>query len=67
VTLQTYRFSLDPTPAQERLLGSHCGAVRVASTGAWPTEGGHGAAGSRDHLRHQQRGPDSCVCAGSRG
>jgi putative transposase len=30
VTLQAYRFALDPTPAQERLLGSQCGAARVA-------------------------------------
>jgi hypothetical protein len=30
VTLQTYRFALDPTPAQDRLLRSHCGAARVA-------------------------------------
>jgi Probable transposase/Helix-turn-helix domain len=30
VRLQAYRFALDPTPAQERLLGSHCGAARVA-------------------------------------
>jgi IS605 OrfB family transposase len=30
VTLQAYRFALDPTPAQDRLLRSHCGAVRVA-------------------------------------
>jgi len=30
VTLQAYRFALDPTPAQDRLLGSHCGAARVA-------------------------------------
>jgi Helix-turn-helix domain len=28
--LQAYRFALDPTPAQGRLLRSHCGAGRVA-------------------------------------
>ena len=28
--LQAYRFALDPTPAQDRLLRSHCGAGRVA-------------------------------------
>jgi transposase len=30
VTLQAYRFALDPTPAQDRLLRSHCRAARVA-------------------------------------
>jgi putative transposase len=30
VTLQAYRFALDPTPAQERDMRSHCGAARVA-------------------------------------
>jgi putative transposase len=30
VTLQAYRFALDPTPAQQRLLSSHCDAARVA-------------------------------------
>jgi putative transposase len=30
LTLQAYRFALDPTPNQDRLLRSHCGAVRVA-------------------------------------
>ena len=30
MTLQAYRFGLDPTPAQDRLLRSHCGAARVA-------------------------------------
>jgi len=30
VTLLAYRFALDPTPAQDRLLRSHCGAVRMA-------------------------------------
>jgi IS605 OrfB family transposase len=30
LTLHAYRFALDPTPTQERLLRSHCGAVRVA-------------------------------------
>ena len=30
MTLQEYRFALDPTPAQDRLLRSHCGAARVA-------------------------------------
>jgi hypothetical protein len=30
VTLLAYRFALDPTPAQDRLLRSHCGAARVA-------------------------------------
>jgi len=30
VTLLAYRFALDPTPAQERALRSHCGAARVA-------------------------------------
>ncbi len=28
--LQAYRFALDPSPAQERLLASHCGAARKA-------------------------------------
>ena len=28
--LQAYRFALDPTPAQARLLASHCGAARKA-------------------------------------
>ncbi|WP_375336048.1 IS607 family element RNA-guided endonuclease TnpB [Nocardia sp. SYP-A9097] len=28
--IQAYRFALDPTPAQERALRSHCGAQRVA-------------------------------------
>jgi putative transposase len=28
--LQAYRFALDPTPAQERKLGSHAGAARFA-------------------------------------
>ena len=26
--LQAYRFALDPSPAQARLLASHCGAAR---------------------------------------
>lgn len=30
MTLLAYRFALDPTPAQERALRSHAGAVRVA-------------------------------------
>ena len=30
MTLLAYRFALDPTPAQERALRSHCGAARVA-------------------------------------
>jgi putative transposase len=30
LTLQAYRFALDPTPTQERLSRSHCGAARVA-------------------------------------
>jgi IS605 OrfB family transposase len=30
VTLLAYRFALDPTPAQVRLLRSHCGAARMA-------------------------------------
>jgi hypothetical protein len=30
VTLLAYRFALDPTPAQERDMASHCGAARVA-------------------------------------
>lgn len=30
MTLIAYRFTLDPTPAQERALRSHAGAVRVA-------------------------------------
>src|ERR1035437_7817418 len=30
VTLQAYRFALDPTPAQARELRSNCGAARVA-------------------------------------
>jgi putative transposase len=30
VTLQAYRFALDPTPAKVRALRSHCGASRVA-------------------------------------
>jgi putative transposase len=30
MTLQAYRFALDPTPAQERALRSHCGAARFA-------------------------------------
>jgi putative transposase len=29
-TVQAYRFALDPSPAQERALLSHCGAARVA-------------------------------------
>jgi len=28
--MQAYRFALDPSPAQERQLRSHCGAARVA-------------------------------------
>ena len=28
--LQACRFALDPTPAQARLLASHCGAARKA-------------------------------------
>jgi putative transposase len=28
--VQAYRFALDPTPAQERALRSHCGAQRFA-------------------------------------
>ena len=28
--LQAYRFALDPSPAQARLLASHCGAARKA-------------------------------------
>jgi putative transposase len=28
--LQAYRFALDPSPAQERALWSHCGAARFA-------------------------------------
>ena len=30
MTLLAYRFALDPTPAQERDMRSHCGAARVA-------------------------------------
>ena len=30
MTLLAYRFALDPTPAQDRLLRSHCGAGPVA-------------------------------------
>lgn len=30
VVIQAFRFALDPTPAQERALRSHCGAARVA-------------------------------------
>jgi IS605 OrfB family transposase len=30
MTLQACRFALDPSPAQERALRSHCGAARVA-------------------------------------
>jgi IS605 OrfB family transposase len=30
LTLQAYRFALDATPTQERMLRSHCGASRVA-------------------------------------
>jgi putative transposase len=30
VTLLAHRFALDPTPAQERALRSHCGAARFA-------------------------------------
>lgn len=30
MTVQAYRFALDPTPAQERAMRSHCGAARVA-------------------------------------
>ena len=30
MTLLVYRFALDPRPAQDRLLRSHCGAARVA-------------------------------------
>ena len=30
MTLQAYRFALDPTPTQDRLLRSHCGGARVA-------------------------------------
>jgi putative transposase len=30
VTLSSYRFALDPTPAQVRDMRSHCGAARVA-------------------------------------
>jgi putative transposase len=29
-TAQAYRFALDPTPAQARMLESHCGAARKA-------------------------------------
>ena len=29
-TAQAYRFALDPTPTQVRLLESHCGAARFA-------------------------------------
>ena len=28
--LRAYRFALDPTPAQTRVLASHCGAARKA-------------------------------------
>jgi putative transposase len=28
--LRAYRFALDPTPAQARVLASHCGAARKA-------------------------------------
>jgi len=30
MTLRAYRFALNPSPAQERALRSHCGAARVA-------------------------------------
>ncbi len=30
MTIQAYRFALNPSPAQERALRSHCGAARVA-------------------------------------
>src|SRR5882757_729958 len=30
MTLQGYRFALDPTPAQDRALRSHCGGARFA-------------------------------------
>ena len=29
-TAQAYRFALDPSPSQVRLLESHCGAARLA-------------------------------------
>ncbi|WP_405149657.1 helix-turn-helix domain-containing protein [Nocardia salmonicida] len=29
-TMQAYRFALDPTPRQQRVLRSHCGASRFA-------------------------------------
>lgn len=29
-TMQAYRFALDPSPAQARMLNSHCGAARFA-------------------------------------
>lgn len=30
MTLQAYRFALDPAPAQDRVLRSHCGGARFA-------------------------------------
>ena len=34
--VQAYRFALDPTRAQERMLRSHAGAARFAWNWAWP-------------------------------
>jgi hypothetical protein len=38
--LRAYRFALDPTPAQTRVLASHCGAARKAFNEAWRRSGG---------------------------
>ena len=46
MTLLAYRFALDPTPAQDRLLRSHCGAARVAFN--WGLAHVKAAAGQRE-------------------
>ncbi|WP_440072107.1 helix-turn-helix domain-containing protein [Streptosporangium sp. OZ121] len=49
---QAYRYALDPTPEQARLLASHCGAVRV-QLGPGPHQGRDGPARGRAVLRHR--------------
>jgi Helix-turn-helix domain len=39
--VQAYRFALDPTPAQEQALRSHCGAQRFACNTAAVMGGRH--------------------------
>ena len=66
MTLLAYRFALDPTPAQDRLLRSHCGAARAAYNRGLAHVRAVTAAGNRNDLRrtHQSSAPSSPASSG---